>query len=185
MSEDKFCTKCGKKVPTDAQYCDKCGEPIANSDAYRQREEAYANMEEIAKESRMMWIKFFLIIYAVPAIIMSLYTVANIDWLTEQLVDNADFYDWMVHHDISADDVRTYISTIGYMFLISAIGAIISLIFVFLRKMWILAVIGCMIAAICACFSVFGMLIGFLVTWFIISAKDSFDEEPLLKQKQG
>lgn len=178
VEEEQFCTKCGKKVPVGAQYCQQCGEPVAGSSAEQQRQKMYQEYDEMVKEGRMTWIMFLLIIYAVPALIMAIWVLCDTSALANSIWTNADFQTWFQEHtDVTLDTIKTYISTMGYMILISAVCACVSTICVIKRNWWMIAVVTCFIAAIFCIGSIFGMLIGILVGWMIYSARDSFIDQ--------
>ena len=74
-------------------------------------------------------------------------------------------------------DVENYLTYAAGLIVGSGVCAMITVVCIALRKMWIVAVIACLISAMLCFWSVFGLLIGLLVAWQIFRSKDIFTED--------
>ena len=172
MSDDTyFCTKCGSEMRGDMSFCPKCGQVVAGSEAEaRQVNEA----KTYARESALMWIKFLLIIYAVPVIILGIFHICFADSNATELYNaNTQIF---IDKGISLEMLKSAFLTSGIMALISGVCAGISLVCVARRKNWLVAFITCIISAILSVWMIIGLFIGLFVAWLIYDVKDTFDK---------
>lgn len=176
MSDDKFCTKCGSKVPASAQFCQECGEVVAGSEAYRQREEDMATFNKTIAESRTMWLRFLLALYGLPALVMGIYIVLDASSIANTAWNNGDILNWLNEHDITYDQLLDYVNYVGYLVIASGALVTISLVLTCLQRFRIIAFTCCLIGSFLCFFSLFGMLIGIMVSWMILSAKDTYKD---------
>lgn len=173
-SNSKFCTQCGKAVSTEAQYCSECGTPIAGSRAEAERRQALKDYEDMMSENRRMWVMFLMIIYAIPAIIVGVYFVVNAAQFTDILFQNSDFIAWALTYDVTPAMTESMFNYLGYLLIASGACVAIATLCVFKRRYWLVAVVLTLIGSLLFCGSIFGVLIGLMVTWMIYSMRDSF-----------
>lgn len=180
MDESKFCTGCGKPIEPGMQFCPQCGMVVSGSAADEQFKENEKEIRGILIQSRRNWLIFFLAIYAIPVIIAAIIALVDASSSANAIWENASFQKWLSEHHISmtVNDIQNYITGAATMALLSGICAGVSLVCVYLRKKWIIAVIACFAAAILCVWSIFGIIIGFLVGWMIITSKDVFNDWP-------
>ncbi len=173
MSDSLYCSKCGAELRNDMSFCPKCGQVVAGSVA----EEMKMNeAREYARESAFMWIKFLLIIYAIPVIIVSIFNICSADLNATELYNaNKTICD---ERGLTIEILKNAILTSGILGLISGIGAGVSLVCVARRKNWIIAFISCIISAILSVWMIIGLFIGLFVAWLIYDVKDSFVDQP-------
>jgi predicted PurR-regulated permease PerM len=180
MDESKFCSGCGKTLEPGMQFCPQCGMVVAGSAADEDFKEKQEEFRQIISNSRRNWLIFLLSIYAIPVIIMAIVALVDASATASAVWSSSEFQDWLHSHNLNytQQDIQNYITYAAALGLGSGICALISLIFVYLRKAWIIAVIACFAAAILCFWSVFGIIIGFMVAFMIFGSKDLFQAQP-------
>ena len=160
------------------QFCPQCGKVVSGSAADVEYKEEQKKINSIIRESRRNWLIFLLTIYAIPVIIAALIVLFDASSTASAVWSSTEFQDWLAshHYNYTQNDIQNYITYAGYLALASGICAAISLVFVCLRKQWLIAVIACFAAAIFCFWSIFGIIIGFLVAWMIMGSKDLFED---------
>jgi len=174
MTDDTFCTQCGNKVSASAQFCEKCGAPVEGRSAFQAREQQVANLQQSLDDSKISWISFLLIIYAIPALLFGIYYVVDSSGIVNILMSEPSVVQWMQQYNISTADLTNYIRYIGYVVVISGACIMVSFICTVKRVYWKLALVTCLIGSFLCIFSLFGFLIGLMVCWMIYSAKSLY-----------
>jgi len=177
MSEDnqKFCAKCGATITDPSSFCPECGAPISGSPGDIKLKAEYKQLETEVNNVRVTWAGLIILLYSVPVIIGCIFGIIYIDNVVNGLITNGDFYQWMIENNVSESQVRSYL---GYMFYAEiAVGliSVLTAVLCFMRKFWFVAVILCMISAIFGTLYLFGLLLGLLAFWMILSSKPAFD----------
>jgi predicted nucleic acid-binding Zn ribbon protein len=177
---EKFCTGCGKPIEPDMQFCPQCGLVVSGSATDEEFKEARKQFGLAILESRRIWLIFLLAIYAIPVIISAIWALADASNIANAVWESDSFQKWIEAHGYSYTkaDIQNYITYAAGMGLASGIFAAISLVCVYIRKYWIVAVIGCLMASVLCFWSFFGIIIGFLVTWMIFCSKEVFEANP-------
>jgi hypothetical protein len=147
----------------------------AAEEEFKEREKEFVTF---LGESRRIWLMFFLAIYAIPAIIFASIALMDAASTANTIWSSTEFQQWIAdhHYQITLTDVQNYITYLSSMGLISGICALVSLICLQIRKYWLVAVIACAAATILCVWSIFGFIIGFIVTWMIATSKPIFEE---------
>ncbi len=176
--ESKFCTGCGANVEPGMQFCPKCGKVVSGSEADADMKENMEEMMKIATEMRRTWLLFLLFVYAIPVTIAGIISLADASAVTDAIWSNQSFQSWMASHSYTwtHGDIQNYVTYASALTLVSGVCALLSGILVYKKKLWIGAVVLCLLAAIFCFWSIFGMLIGFLVTWMLVDAKPLFED---------
>ncbi len=176
--EAKFCTGCGKNLEPGMQFCPQCGKVVSGSAADAEMKENMQEMAEVAIQMRRKWLTFLLFVYAIPVVIAGIIALADASAVTDAVWSSDEFQSWISSHgyDFSKDDVSTYITWASVFILLSGLCALGSGVLVYRKRKWIAAVILCLVASMLCFWSVFGLIIGFLVTWMLIDAKPLFDD---------
>ena len=178
MDETKFCSECGREVESGMQFCPYCGKVISGTEAAEDLAKKRKEFESLIQEGRRNWLIFLLAIYAIPVICIGLFYLFDAGTVAESLFKSDEFKHWMESHgyDFSVDDLITYITAASSMAIISGACAVASLICILKRRMWVIAVGACFAAALLCFWSIFGIIIGFLVAWMIFGSKDIFND---------
>jgi hypothetical protein len=178
MEESKFCTGCGKAVGPDMQFCPQCGKVVSGSLADEEFKEAQKEISVAMSYARRNWLIFLLGIYAIPIIIAAIIVLIEASSTASAIWSSTEFQDWLKTHsyNYTEADIKNAITYAAGMALGSGICAAVSLAMVYLRKHWAVAVAACILAAVLCFWSIFGMIIGFLVAWLIIGSRDLFEE---------
>ncbi len=176
--ETKYCTGCGATLEPGMQFCPKCGKVVSGSDADADMKENMQEMIKVATEMRRTWLLFLLFVYAIPVTISGIISLADATAVSNAIWSSDSFQSWLSSRGFNwtLSDVQNYVTYASALTLASGICALLSGILVYKRKLWIASVILCLLAAIFCFWSIFGMLIGFLVTWLIIDAKPLFED---------
>ena len=164
-------------MPAGSSFCSKCGAVVAGSEAEKQQ---VSEMQTMMKESSFMWVKFLLIIYAVPIIIVGIVNLINADanaTATFNEILRVYGQKYIDDNHLTVDLLKSGFVAAGVMAVISGASAAASLIFVHMKKNWLLAFICCIVATITAVWSIIGIFVGIFVCWMVFDLKPYFDEE--------
>jgi hypothetical protein len=161
------------------QFCPQCGKVVKGSDA---ESEIVARQEEFntaVREGHRNWLIFIISIYAMPVIILGVMGIMEASSLAHTVYFSEEFQDWISSHGyaFTLADVENYLTYAAALILGSGICAMITVVCLAIRKMWIVAVIACLISAMLCFWSVIGLVIGLLVAWQIFGSKDIFTED--------
>ena len=180
MDESKFCSGCGKTLEPGMQFCPQCGMVVSGSAADEDFKEKQKEFNFLVLNARRNWLIFLLSVYAIPVIILSIIALADASSTASAVWSSSEFQDWIKSHgyNYTLQDVQNFITYAAALALGSGICALISLIFVYLKKMWIIAVVACFAAAILCFWSIIGIIIGFMVAFMIFGSKDLFEDQP-------
>ena len=180
MEDSKFCTGCGKAIEPRMQFCPQCGCVVSGSAAEAEFEERKQEFNEAVRFARRNWLIFLLAVYSIPVIVATLYTLFDASSIASAVWSSSEFQNWIETHgyNFTQSDIQNYITYAAGLGLASGICAMVSLICIYLKQYWIVAVLACFIAAFLCFWSIFGVIIGIIVGWMIFSAKDIFDEQP-------
>ena len=187
MEESKFCTGCGKAIEPGMQFCPQCGKVVSGSAADEEFKEAQKEISVAMLYVRRNWLLFLLGVYAIPIIIAAIIALVDASNTASTIWASDAFQEWMKSHSYSFTeaDIKNAITSGAAMALASGICAAVSFAFVYMRKHWAVAVGACILAAVLCFWSIFGMLIGFLVAWLIIGSRDIFEapeSEPVAEE---
>ena len=184
MDESKFCSGCGKTLEPGMQFCPQCGMVVSGSAADEEFKEKQKEFRSFVLESRRTWLVFLLAVYAIPVIVASIIALVDASSTASAIWASSEFQDWIHSHslNITEQDVKNYITYAAATGLASGLCALISLIFVYLRKKWIIAFIACFAAAILCFWSVFGIIIGFMVAFMIYGSREIFEDQPVAEE---
>ena len=181
MEQGKFCTGCGTAVEPGMQFCPQCGLVIKGSAADEEMQERYKQIDVAVSYARRNWLIFLLAVYAIPATIAGIIILVNAGATADSIWASDAFQEWIKSkgYNYTVDDIKNFITYAGAMELVSGLCAAASLACVCMRKYWIVAIITCLVASILCFWSIFGMIIGFIVTWMIFDSRDLFiDQHP-------
>ena len=179
MSDTQFCTGCGRELEPGMQFCPQCGKVVKGSDA---ESEIMARQEEFntaVREGHRNWLIFIITLYALPVIVLGIMGLMEAPSLAHTIYFSEEFQDWIISHGytFTLADVENYLTYAAGLIVGSGVCAMITVVCIALRKMWIVAVIACLISAMLCFWSVFGLLIGLLVAWQIFRSRDIFTED--------
>ncbi len=152
----------------------KCGKPVEGRDAAKKQEEDIKQFQKAINESRMNWLVFLLAIYSVPAIIIGIYHAIDASSMATAIWNDQSMSQWLIDHNITLDQLTDYVRYAGVILTASGFMVLISLICTWKRTSWKIAYITCVLGAVLCFFSIFGLIIGLLVSWMIFSAKELY-----------
>ena len=178
VDETKFCTGCGADLEPGMQFCPKCGKVVSGSAADADMKENMEELVKVATEMRRTWLLFLLFVYAIPVTISGIISLCDASAVTDSIWCNESFQKWLENHGLNwtRTDIGNYVTYVAALTLASGVCALLSGILVYKKKLWIGSVILCLMASIFCCWSIFGMLIGFFVTWMIVDSKPLFED---------
>ena len=180
MTDKIFCAGCGKELEPDMQFCPKCGRVVTGSETEQEIKEQTEKFKFVIMESRRLWLMFFLAVYFIPVIIFSIFALIDASNISESIWVSDEFQKWIQTHgfNYTQDDIKNYITYASAMALVSGLSAAVSFFCIRIRKHWPVAVGACILAAILCFWSIFGLIVGFIVSWMIIGARDLFVDIP-------
>ncbi|MBO4551961.1 MAG: zinc ribbon domain-containing protein [Candidatus Methanomethylophilaceae archaeon] len=180
MDESKFCSECGKTLEPGMQFCPRCGTVVAGSAADEEFKERQEEFKTLVLNTRRNWLIFLLAVYAIPVIIAGIIALVDAASTASTIWASTEFQKWISTHSITItqQDLQNIITGTAAMSLVSGICAMVSLVCTYRKKMWIVAVIACFAAAFLCCWSIFGMIIGFMVAFMIVGSRDAFEDQP-------
>lgn len=181
MDESKFCSECGKTLEPGMQFCPQCGTVVSGSAADEEFKERQEEFKALVLNTRRNWLIFLLAVYAIPVIIAGIIALVDAASTASAIWSSTEFQNWITTHSIhmTQQDLQNYITGVSAMSLVSGICAMVSLVCIYRKKMWIVAVIACFAAAFLCCWSIFGMIIGFMVAFMIVGSRDAFEDQPV------
>lgn len=176
---NKFCTKCGRNLPDNAQFCDQCGAVVVGTEADIQQKEEQKKMEGAIRDSQMNLLTFLFLIYAIPVLILSIVALCNIDQTMNILAGSKEWADFIKQYpQYTIQMVRDAYTACLICWIGSGALALVSGVCVVKRKWWLVATVCSFIATILCLGNIFGIIIGFFVSWMTLSAKDGFVNDP-------
>ena len=176
MTDTSFCTRCGERVSEEALYCPSCGCPIEGRvDPKLDGMSVQQFMEKEIIDSKVKFNTMLLLIYGIPVILMGIYMLFRLDQLTSILLADSMVQEAMVQYSLTSADITAALKYMGILITVSGSLALVAAYCVYNRKFWIVAVICTATASVLFTMSIFGLLIGLLVTWSIIGLKPYFD----------
>lgn len=178
-TESKFCTRCGKNVSPEAQFCSECGAPIEGSRADVEIRQATNDYQTMVTESRRTWVILLMVIFSVPAIICGAYLAVNVSQIMSILIQNADYISWADAYGITPAMTESSLNYFAYLMIASGACVAVATVCVVMRRYWFVAVGLTFLGSLLFCGSIFGILIGLLVTWMVYSMKDTFTNDPI------
>lgn len=176
MDQKRFCSGCGKQLEDDMQFCPQCGKVVSGSNAEAELKERERRFTDMVMDNHRFWLVFLLAAYAIPAVVMGVVMFAESTALASSIYASPEFHDWVVSHGytITEEEIKSYLTYVAGLVLGSGACAAVSLVCVYIRKYWIIAVATCVMAAMLCFWSLFGLLIGLLVAWQIFGSKPMF-----------
>ena len=162
------------------QFCPQCGKVVSGSAADQEIQEQSKEFMAVLLESKRIWLMFFLAVYIIPVLIAAIFTLADASNIAASVWASDEFQKWITSHgfNYTQSDIQNYITYAGAMALVSGLSAGVSFFCIYNRRFWIVAVVACILAAILCFWSIFGLIIGFIVAWMIIGARDLFVDQP-------
>ena len=175
MAESRFCVKCGANLPADAQYCNKCGAIVVGTEAEARAKEQDSEMRKMVSDGKMSWLVFLYVIYGIPVLVCGIMFMCNLSSNVEVLWQNSDWLNFVAQHpEITKDLVTTHLTVGGWMAIVSGVCALVPALCCCKRKYWIVATVCSFIATVLVFWSLFGLLIGFFVSWMTLASKEDF-----------
>ena len=181
---DLFCTHCGQRITKDTVYCPSCGtqvsdmggEPVySNGNNYRAR-------PTVDMSPRLKFLAILFTITAVYYIISGLINLVTVD-STIEAYKSLGMWDTIVDYfnttmNMSEQETEDFLRT---MTIVSAVANIVmgALVGVaaycsFAKKKWTVGLVCCIIATIISSVSIFGLVIGVIVTYLYSTTKPCF-----------
>jgi hypothetical protein len=167
MDEDNtlnFCTGCGANIRSSDEFCPSCGLNL------REKKAPAARQYE-QKTYRLYIVAALGLIWAIYALYDGINTISNIDRTMNDLV-NTPYWDLI--SGSTEDLIRTMMLTMGYIMIASAILAAITAVFCILKKMYIVALIACILGSILSLIFIVGF-IGLFCAYLITKSKWEFE----------
>lgn len=184
MANPIYCSNCGAEMRYDMNFCPQCGAVKAGSETEKKQIE---EMNAMARESGFMWVKFLLIVYAIPVMVVAIIGLINAHSYADMLWHDANFQNYITHSaalkNLTQAGLESMLLRNAVMALVSGACALAALVFVQLRKYWVVAFVCCIAATVFSVWSFIGIFVGIFVTWMVFDLKGFF--EPMGKPEQA
>ena len=183
---DLFCTHCGQRITKDTVFCPSCGTQVSDMGG----EPTYGNGSNNndrgptaeALDSRLKFLAILMVITAVYYVLSAISNLLTIDatidlykdlGMWDQIVDSFNQMFGMNEQE-TEDFIRTMTIVTSIMSLV--MGALIGVgsYCSFSKKKWKLGLICLIIATVLASSSIFGLVIGVIVTYLYSTTKPCF-----------
>ena len=168
MDEDNtlnFCTGCGANIRSSDEFCPSCGLSL-------KEKKAPAARQYEQKTYRLYIVAILGVIWAIYALFYGIDLISNIDQAMNNLTSNPY---WDAISDIYTEDVlKSLMITLAYLMIASGILAAITAVFCILKKMYIVALIACILGSILSLIFIVG-IVGFICVYLITKSKWEFE----------
>ena len=178
---DLFCTHCGQRITEDTVFCPSCGAQVSEM---MEQPTGYApgpGYSDSFLESRLKTISIIMVASAVFLLIMGIYYLATIDAQIDSMTNNpfwdsiVDAYESMGYSEDDVKDLMRYsVMSSGIIYTVTGVCLGIASACGFTRKMWMLGFVCCIIATVVSVTSIFGLIIGIIVTHYYHTTKPLF-----------
>ncbi|MCL2296496.1 MAG: zinc ribbon domain-containing protein [Methanomassiliicoccaceae archaeon] len=170
MDEEKnnFCTSCGAPLRDSDTFCASCG---STREAARTYSSSQQYSQSQAKKNTLPFIGIACLLWAAVALFIGIFFIYCIDYLVDAIMADAS---WDVYSEtLNEESLRSLFLTIGAILIASGAFSAISAILCFLKKMYIVALISCIIASVLGLIILAG-IVGIFVAFFINKNKGEF-----------
>ncbi len=170
-----YCPNCGAELPFDAKFCPDCGNVLS-------AENTQAVTDSL--RSRLNIVGVFSLIFAVFAILTGAYLMASGDAFINMLKEDADTWAQIISTMADAgyteqqtiDMFKSIFMISGILSLVSGISAGVGGVCAFLKKYYILGLVGLIIATVLMVTSFIGLIVGVIFIYLYVTCKPVFLE---------
>ncbi|MDR0334705.1 MAG: zinc ribbon domain-containing protein [Methanomassiliicoccaceae archaeon] len=165
MDDLNFCPVCGKNLDPGTAYCPACGARLNDPEPER-REKAAAERTGGGNTNMAM------ILLSVTAAILFAFGLIYLSaaGLAEEMFS---MYPSLEEY-YTVEAMRSMIRMFGIILIIGAAMCVVSAILTFKRRLWVLALILCIAAALFGVLSTFGVIAGIIAIFFLYKARPAF-----------
>jgi len=118
---------------------------------------------------------FLLVAYALPVCLIAIALVAASGSIADTIWENADARQAMIDAGYATKQALIDALTLaGGMMLASGACVAASFFLTMIRKLWILALILCIVGSVLAYSSIIGLIVGLIVSYFVYTLKPTF-----------
>jgi hypothetical protein len=176
MSDDRtgFCSQCGVALGTNTKYCPECGVRVPGRSPEQVAEEKEAIRASL--KARLMWSGVFMLIVAIPMLCAGIYRLVDVDSIINLVLNDPYWSQLVANYGMSESEVRSIIENFGYAALASGIFGLIVAATCFMRRFYFVALLACMMSALFGTAGFFGLILGLIVFWMILSSRYGFKE---------
>jgi len=173
MEDLNFCPVCGKNLPPDTSYCPACGNRLDDPVA----EKREAEVEKKMGRERITIAAVLLLLYSIPMVILGIWLYVSSGNLAHEIFTNPDFaslIDMLVSEGETEASLASSIGLVGMLSIFAGSIGVAAAILAFMRKVWIIALILCMLSAIVGTVTLFGLIMGLIAFYMLYKAKPAF-----------
>ncbi|MCK9322598.1 MAG: zinc ribbon domain-containing protein [Candidatus Methanomethylophilaceae archaeon] len=176
MVEDNpsFCPQCGAKTKESEYYCSECGYLL--NDGIESNSGLQDHMSREMGHSDPNYLNLIVVLSIIWALI-AFYLGYTFDvdgqYMIDQLKANAEVWQQIINSGITEQMLLDSFTYLGYFMFASAILTVLTAVLCGLKRFYIVALIACIIASLCALTMIAG-IIGFVVVFLIYKSKNAF-----------
>jgi len=176
MVEDNpcFCPQCGAKTKESEYYCSECGYLL--NDEVKDNSGLQDHMSHEMDHSGPNYLNLIVvlsIIWALIAFYLGYTFDVNGQYMIDQLKANAELWQQIINSGITEQMLLDSFTYLGYFMFASAILTVLTAVLCGLKRFYIVALIACIIASLCALTMIAG-IIGLIVVFLIYKSKNAF-----------
>jgi len=168
MDDLNFCPTCGKSLPLGTSYCPACGARLNDPQA-DQMETAVATKES---SDRILVATILILLNAAILIIGGVYLYFTATEISEYAFDITP----SLIDSFTVESLAGFIKSLALIGIIGGAIGLVSALLVFMRRLWILAVIFCLVAAAIGITTLIGLVLGLIAIWMLFKSKPLFTD---------
>ena len=180
---DLFCTQCGQRISKDTVFCPSCGAQVSDP-AAGQTSDQHPYVDSTYRPDRSSRLKGLGILFAISAalfLILGIFYYSSIDSLISELTKDPSWADLVKQvEDLGyteqwlLDTIKQYLQIFAIMTIVAGVALAASAVCAFTRKLWVVGLIGCIIATLTSVTTLFGLIFGIIITYMYCTTKSSF-----------
>lgn len=170
--EYNYCPSCGAQLPPDVKFCPDCGHQLDGVEDVLTGESYYG---------RLMVVSIFTAIFAILALISGISLLGSAYDLLIAIEDSTAWPDIVRQFaDLGYTEAQVsnlLLSTfnlIGALYTVSGVAAAVGAFCGFMKKFWIVGLIGMIISTLSAAITIFGLIIGLVFIYLYVTCKPAF-----------
>jgi hypothetical protein len=174
MEDLNFCPVCGKNVPPGTTYCPACGCRLGDP-ASEMREEV---AEKRMGVERITIATVLILIYSIPMVLLGIWIFISAGSASNIIFNDPDFAwyaDQLISYGYTASSLTSLIEAVGLMAIVAGSVGVAAAVLALTRRLWIIAMMLCMLSALIGTVTIFGLILGLIAFWMLYRARPAFE----------
>jgi len=174
MEDINFCPACGKNVPSGTTYCPVCGCCLGDPGSEIREEAAEKRMGA----ERITIAAVLILMYSIPMVLVGIWTFVSAGSASNTLFNDPNFSwyaDMLISYGYTASSLTSLIEAVGLMAIVAGSVGVAAAVLALTRRLWIIAMMLCMLSAIIGTVTLFGLILGLIAFWMLYRARPAFE----------